>query len=210
MKEYNDQAMKALIDGIKYINQSQPSSYDKTYTGTITKVTKNSDSLYYSVKINGVEYPNIISQIPNTLVLGQSVKVTVPQNQYSQMYISGTTELLPVDIYIIESGVLRGWNYVKYSNGTADCWTDRSFTFTGSTGWVSPWYFADAPAINFPFTFSRPPVCNYDKYTYSQLTILTIATNVTASQTPVFRILKPSSFGSSVEMRISIRATGTL
>lgn len=84
----NQQASKALLKGINYAidNKLNKAPMDKTFTGLIKEVKE--DNLY-DVLIQGKVYTNIPS-IFNGLKINETVKIKVPQNQYSQMYIEGT------------------------------------------------------------------------------------------------------------------------
>lgn len=60
-------------------------SFDKTVDGTIIEDLGNSK---YNVIIEGIVY-TVPSYVNLTLVVGNTVKVTYPQNQMDKKYISG-------------------------------------------------------------------------------------------------------------------------
>lgn len=82
----NDKGMDAILQGVGLLidSNNKKSPFDKTLSGIITKADYETNT--YSVKINGYEYQNIISTIK--VNVNDSVMVTCPQNQLSQMYIS--------------------------------------------------------------------------------------------------------------------------
>lgn len=59
--------------------------YDKTYDGTVIEDLGNNK---YNVMIEGVVYTTP-SYVSITLAVGDTVKVTYPQNQIDKKYISG-------------------------------------------------------------------------------------------------------------------------
>lgn len=83
----NKQASNAILKGIKHLinKEIENISADKTYTGIIQNIKE--DNLY-DVLINGNLYTNLPS-IFTDLKIYDSVKVKIPQGQYSQMYIDG-------------------------------------------------------------------------------------------------------------------------
>lgn len=83
----NKQASNAILKGIKHLIDKEIENLpiDKTFTGLIKEVKE--DNLY-NVLIQGKIYTNIPS-IFDGLNINETVKIKVPQNQYSQMYIEG-------------------------------------------------------------------------------------------------------------------------
>lgn len=83
----NKQASEALLKGINYAieNKLNKAPMDKTFTGVIKNIKEGN---IYDVLIQGKIYTNIPS-IFNGLNINETVKIKVPQNQYSQMYIEG-------------------------------------------------------------------------------------------------------------------------
>ena len=81
----NDIAVNALIKGIiSYVQKIiDDAPMDKTFTAIIKKV--NSDNTY-TISLNGVEYKNIPT-IGATCSLNETVRVLVPQNNYSNIVI---------------------------------------------------------------------------------------------------------------------------
>lgn len=83
----NKQASNAILKGIRYLinKEIENISADKTFTGLIKEIKE--DNLY-DVLIQGKVYTNIPSLFTG-LNINETVKIKVPQNQYSQMYIEG-------------------------------------------------------------------------------------------------------------------------
>lgn len=83
----NKQASESLLKGINYAieNKLNKAPMDKTFTGIIKNIKEDNT---YDVLIQGKIYTNI-SSIFNGLKINETVKIKVPQNQYSQMYIEG-------------------------------------------------------------------------------------------------------------------------
>ena len=79
-----------IIQSIKTIAQSlvDKAGYDKTRGGVIVGV--NSVTNTYSVKVDGVTYPIVRAVDDATYNIGDVVKVVIPCNQASQMYISSS------------------------------------------------------------------------------------------------------------------------
>ncbi|MBO7693843.1 MAG: hypothetical protein J6T10_14580 [Methanobrevibacter sp.] len=85
MGNENKDAINALIDGIQYIVKEMIASapFDKVKNGKI--VSENSDGTY-TVSIDNRDY--IAKSIHDTtLSVGTVVKVMIPQNDYSSMFI---------------------------------------------------------------------------------------------------------------------------
>lgn len=83
----NKQASNAILKGIKHLIDKEIENLpiDKTFTGLIKEVKE--DNLYDAL-IQGKIYTNIPSLFTG-LNINETVKIKVPQNQYSQMYIEG-------------------------------------------------------------------------------------------------------------------------
>ena len=79
-----------IIQSIKTIAQSlvDNAGYDKTRGGFIVGV--NSVTNTYSVKVDGVTYPIVRAVDDATYNIGDVVKVVIPCNQATQMYISSS------------------------------------------------------------------------------------------------------------------------
>ena len=79
-----------IIQSIKTIAQSlvDKAGYDKTRGGFIVGV--NSVTNTYSVKVDGVTYPIVRAVDDATYNIGDVVKVVIPCNQATQMYISSS------------------------------------------------------------------------------------------------------------------------
>ena len=79
-----------IIQSIKTIAQSlvDKAGYDKTRGGVIVSV--NSATNTYSVKVDGVTYPIVRAVDGATYNVGDVVKVVIPCNQATQMYIASS------------------------------------------------------------------------------------------------------------------------
>lgn len=77
-------AYKKLLQGIQNYTQEclARCGYDKTYTAIITNIVPNG----YTILLNGNIYNNVPT-IGGTCVINETVKVVVPQNNYSNMFI---------------------------------------------------------------------------------------------------------------------------
>lgn len=87
----DNKALKALLDGISLMidEKLKLAGFDRSVIGFITGT--NLENNTYTVQINGYEYVNVKSVIGN---LGTMIPCicTIPQNQMSQMYISGIVD----------------------------------------------------------------------------------------------------------------------
>ena len=83
----NRQASNALLKGIEHIvkKELEKAPIDKTYTGIIKTVKENN---LYDIIMQGQLYTNVPS-IFKGLTVNSTVKVKIPQGQYSLMYIEG-------------------------------------------------------------------------------------------------------------------------
>ena len=79
-----------IIQSIKTIAQSlvNDAGYDKTRGGLIVGVNQIANT--YSVKIDGITYPTVRAVDGATYNIGDIVKVVIPCNQATQMYISSS------------------------------------------------------------------------------------------------------------------------
>ena len=79
----------SFIESVKTMMNTkiEKAGYDKTRTGQIVKV--NNDNTY-SVQIGGWTYPNVITVNDMTYNLYDVVKVVIPCNQATQMYITSS------------------------------------------------------------------------------------------------------------------------
>lgn len=85
MNNNNDKGMNAILKGVGLLidEKTSQSSFDKTVSGIITYADYETNT--YSVRINGYDYQHIPSTIK--VEVNDSVLVTCPQNQISQMFI---------------------------------------------------------------------------------------------------------------------------
>ena len=88
-------ASNAFVQSMKTIAESliSKAGFDKTRGGKVVGV--NSLTNTYSVKIDGITYPTVRTVNDATYNIGDIVKVVIPCNQATQMYISSS--ILSVD-----------------------------------------------------------------------------------------------------------------
>jgi hypothetical protein len=60
---------------------------------------------------------------------------------------------------IVSQGTTDGWTWVKYADGTAECWRRVSQTADITTSW-SNIYYGNCQEVVFPFSFYSAPVVN--------------------------------------------------
>jgi len=108
----DNKALNALLDGINLMidEKLKLAGFDRSVVGFITGA--NLENNTYTVKINGYEYQNVKSVIGD---LGTTMPCicTIPQNQMSQMYISG---IIDSTNYIDGGGGGTGGNYNDLEN----------------------------------------------------------------------------------------------
>ena len=87
----DNKALKALLDGISLMidEKLKLAGFDRSVIGFITGA--NLENNTYTVQINGYEYVNVKSAIGNLGTMTPCI-CTIPQNQMSQMYISGIVD----------------------------------------------------------------------------------------------------------------------
>lgn len=87
----DNKALKALLDGISLMidEKLKLAGFDRSVIGFITGA--NLENNTYTVQINGYEYVNVKSVIGNLGTMTPCI-CTIPQNQMSQMYISGIVD----------------------------------------------------------------------------------------------------------------------
>ena len=91
----NSDLNQLLLETMRIIarQEIEKSNRDITKTGIITKVNENGT---VTVKIDGREYTNIPNYNGTGLVVNDIVKVTYPQGQVSNMYVSGGGDLTEI------------------------------------------------------------------------------------------------------------------
>ena len=108
----DNKALKALLDGISLMidEKLKLAGFDRSVVGFITEA--NLENNTYTVQINGYEYVNVKSVIGNLGTMTPCI-CTIPQNQMSQMYISGIVDNTN---YIDDGGGGTGGNYNDLEN----------------------------------------------------------------------------------------------
>ena len=108
----DNKALKALLDGISLMidEKLKLAGFDRSVIGFITGA--NLENNTYTVQINGYEYINVKSVIGNLGTMTPCI-CTIPQNQMSQMYISGIVDNTN---YIDGGGGGTGGNYNDLEN----------------------------------------------------------------------------------------------
>ncbi len=128
----NKDASNALLKGIQFLvkQELKNAPIDKTLTGIIKNVKE--DNLY-DVIIDGYLYTNIPS-IFTGLTNNNTVKIKVPQGQYSQMYIEGK-----YNITIQNGGTSTGVTSVNGKTGDIIIQEDKTYVHNqleASDTWV--------------------------------------------------------------------------
>lgn len=159
-----------LLQSIKTLIQQEieKAPFNKTKQGIITK---NYMDGTYDVRFDGNLYTKILTYPNSTsLQLGQTVKIIIPNNQSSQMYISAEGSPLiyyPVGSYyetsdtsfdpnvtwggtwisetilddeIVEEGTSGIWTYRKWSDGVYEVWGKTTNSCAMTTAYGSTYY----------------------------------------------------------------------
>lgn len=144
MNNNNDKGMNAILKGVGLLidEKTSQSSFDKTVSGIITYADYETNT--YSVRINGYDYQHIPSTIK--VKVNDSVLITCPQNQISQMFIcskidntnyldntrytSNTTIKVNNDI----KGIITGTTTVSLQLNVGSAYMLYGASYTPSTG----------------------------------------------------------------------------
>lgn len=115
--------------------------------------------------------------------------------------------------FIVEQGTSGNWTWRKWASGRAECHGVFSLALTNNNIWVSPWYYVDLGAVNYPTgLFTAVPELWFVPAAYRGLEIVTHgATAGTKDKTPTLRMVRPASFASSgtvANKSIAFRAVG--
>lgn len=88
MKDLNKQAVDTIAKAIESIFDIQKDKlyYDKTLQGRITAILGNSN---YNIAVQGAEYTAIPCSVDMVFAVNESVWVTLPQGDFSDMFVSG-------------------------------------------------------------------------------------------------------------------------
>ncbi len=112
---------------------------------------------------------------------------------------------------IIESGVKGIWEYIKYSDGRAECWGVTAKTVNCTGAWGS-WFYNSGDYIyeEYPFEFIKPPVCNYSLNSYGTGSVsvveMTRGAESTATTTTQIMVARPTSVsGINVEVHWNVK-----
>ena len=168
----NDTLLQTIKTLVKQEINNAP--FDKTRQAVV--LTNNSDGTY-KIRLDGNEYDNIPSYPSNiTIAIGSVVKVIIPNNQYSQMFISAKTDFKIATVTKILSNGIAANTYIP----TADIpMTEQvGYTAIGIVGWSTT-------------NWRIRPMTNYVK---NNTTIYAgfandTGTAVTSSVTMTFRVL---------------------
>lgn len=99
MKNDIIKAIQVYVD-----NSIKNASFDRTRTGIIVNRNPNNT---YTIKMDGLEYNNVKSSSTDVFEVGDIVKISIPNNQPSQMYIDKT-----------KNGLSNTLIYINSTNGT--------------------------------------------------------------------------------------------
>ena len=126
---------------------------------------------------------------------------------YGDVYSHG----MPVPAFI-ESGKKGIWEYVKYSDGRAECWGITKRTVNCTAAW-GDWFYNSGDYIyeKYPFTFIEPPVCNYGLNSYGSGSVsvveMTRGVESTATTTTQIMVARPTSV-SGINVEVHWRVIG--
>lgn len=86
--DINEQAINVITNAMKkaFTQQGDNLPFDKTQQAHITAVLPGN---LYAIKIHGKEYPRVPSCVDISYKVNESVWVTIPQGNWSQMFIYG-------------------------------------------------------------------------------------------------------------------------
>lgn len=125
---------------------------------------------------------------------------------YGDIYARGN--LIPS---VVESGKTGIWEYVKYSDGRAECWGITKRTVNCTAAWGS-WFYNSGDYIyeKYPFTFAAPPVCNYGLNSYgtgsASVVEMTRGVQSTTTETTQIMVARPTSVsGINIEVHWSVK-----
>lgn len=98
--------------------------------------------------------------------------------------------------YIVESGVEGLWEYVKFSDGRAECWGKSIRIVDCNDAWGNLFYNAGGYIYeNYPFEFTNPPVCDYSLNSYGSGAVsvmeMTRGVESTATTTTQIMVARP-------------------
>lgn len=79
------QLQQGIINYVEAITQNL--AYDRTVIGSVTQ--KSEDEKRFTVKIDKINYERVPKLSHLTINIGDIVKLTVPQNNYNNIYIEG-------------------------------------------------------------------------------------------------------------------------
>ena len=108
----NSKALDALLQGISLMidEKLKVAGFDKSVIGFISGA--NLENNTYTVRINNYDYTNVPSVV-GELSVNMTCICTIPQNQMSQMYISGQIDTKD---YLDDEGGTSGGNYEDLDN----------------------------------------------------------------------------------------------
>lgn len=140
----NDALLQTIKTLVKQEIDNAP--FDKTRQAIV--LANNNDGTY-KIRLDGNEYNNIPSYPSNIIIaIGSVVKVIIPNNQYSQMFILDNS----LSIYEI------GEDYIRYNNGLQICWINKNDNVTvnsaygslyqGTYTWIFPVAFSASPLVS--------------------------------------------------------------
>lgn len=163
MKTNNDtlNAIQTMVDSA--VNKA---GYDKTRNAVV--IARNANNTY-KIKMDGIEYDNVVFYGSGEAQVNEVVKVVIPNNQASQMYVMGkgsnTSEIwtnldeiwtildnilgkLGVD-WVVEEGNDGDTRWRKWNSGISEFWFEADATYTIGTA-RGNWYSGNEVSRNFP------------------------------------------------------------
>ena len=125
----NDTLLQTIKTLVKQEINNAP--FDKTRQAVV--LTNNNDGTY-KIRLDGNEYDNIPSYPSNVIIaIGSVVKVIIPNNQYSQMFISAKTDFKIATVTKILSNGIAANTYIPSADISMT--EQAGYTAIGIVGW---------------------------------------------------------------------------
>lgn len=107
----------------------------------------------------------------------------------------------------IETGTTNGWTWVKYSNGIAECWKNKTWSVSVSNAWGTGLYYGTITGETFPTNlFIATPVISFQNITGTSVMCMN-SSNASSTNTGDIQVARGTS-SSGAGGTISIIAKG--
>lgn len=108
---------------------------------------------------------------------------------------------------IIESGTSNGWTWIKYSNGIAKCWKNKTWSVSVTNAWGTGLYYGTITGENFPAgLFIATPTISFQNITGTSVMCMN-SSDASATNTGDIQVARGTS-SSGAGGTISIHAIG--